>query len=233
MKKIVVIAAALAMATACKKNENEVKTEDTVIEGQADTIMVDTDTISTEAPEQTEAPEAAEKPEQPEAPERREPAQLMVNPESGKAAPKKVSAATAPASKTDYASFGNKIVADNALSKEQMLSKYKKLKQGDTISVKFKTKVTDVCKKKGCWMALELPNEESTFVRFKDYGFFVPLNATGEEAVVSGKAFVTETSVEELRHYAKDGGKSAEEIAKITAPKVEYGFLADGVLVSR
>lgn len=227
MNKILLIAAVALVATACKKNETEVKTEDTVIEGRADTVMVDTDTITAGQEEMPKAPEA------PEMPEKEDPAKLMVNPDAANppASGKKVSV-TKPA-QVDYASFGDKILADNALTKEQMLKKYKNLKQGDTVNVKFKTKVADVCKKKGCWMALELPGTESAFVKFKDYGFFVPLNATGEEAVVSGKAFVTETSVEELRHYAKDGGKSKEEIAKITSPKVEYGFLADGVLISR
>jgi Domain of unknown function (DUF4920) len=225
MNKILLIAAIALTAVGCKKNETEVKTEDTVIEGKADTVMVDTDTVSDEQPETPEAAEAKEKAELPEQAERKEKPEKAEKPE--------VAAKAAKIEKSDYASFGDKILADNALSKEQMLKKYKSMKQGDSINVKFKTKVADVCKKKGCWMALELPGEESAFVRFKDYGFFVPLNATGEDAVVSGKAFVTETSVEELKHYAKDGGKSAEEIAKITAPKVEYGFLADGVLISR
>ena len=61
----------------------------------------------------------------------------------------------------------------------------------------------------------------------------MPLNAADQEAIVSGKAFVSETSVAQLKHYAKDGGQSEEEIAKITQPKVEYKFMADGVLISR
>ncbi len=56
------------------------------------------------------------------------------------------------------------------------------------------------------------------------------LHASGE-AIVNGKAFVSETSVEELKHYAEDAGKSKEEIEAITEPKRTYGFLADGVLL--
>src|SRR5688500_2602048 len=97
--------------------------------------------------------------------------------------------------KVEYASFGGKIVADNAITKEQMMNKYKNLKPGDTVAVKFKSKINDVCQKKGCWMAMELPNGQESFVKFKDYGFFVPLNAADSEAIVSGKAFISETSV--------------------------------------
>lgn len=215
--------AALLSLAACKKNETEVKSEDTVIEGKADTIVVDTDTVAatevTEKPEMPEKPEVAEKAEQPEKTEKAEKPEVKVT--------------AAKAVKVDYASFGDKIVADKALTKEQMYSKYKSLKSGDTVNVKFATKIKDVCKKKGCWMSLELPGEKESFVKFKDYAFFVPLNADGQDAVVSGKAFVSEVSVAQLRHYAKDGGQSEADIAKITEPKVTYGFLADGVLISK
>ena len=50
-------------------------------------------------------------------------------------------------------------------------------------------------------------------------------------SIVAGKAFVTVTSVEELRHYAEDAGKSVAEIAKITSVKKEFAFEASGVLL--
>jgi len=137
------------------------------------------------------------------------------------------------AAKVDYASFGDKILADKAISKEEMIKKYKSLKSGDTVNIKFKSNIKAVCQKKGCWMAMELPDGKESFVKFKDYAFFVPLNAADQEAIVSGKAFVSETSVAQLRHYAKDGGKSEAEIAKITEPEFEYKFMADGVLISK
>jgi len=227
MKKTFIIGAALLTLAACKK-ETEVKTENTVIETATDTVNVDTDTISnTETPEAPEAPEAPEQPEKPEAKEKAEKA------EKPEAAEKKVSVTVTKGAKVDYAAFGDKIVADKALSQEQMFAKYKSLKTGDTVNIKFKTKIKDVCQKKGCWMALQLPDEKESFVKFKDYAFFVPLNAAGQDAVVSGKAFVSEVSVAQLRHYAKDGGQSDAEINKITEPKKTYGFLADGVLISK
>ena len=105
------------------------------------------------------------------------------------------------------------------------------MKAGDTIDSKMTAKIIDVCEKKGCWMTLDIGQEKEVMVKFKDYGFFMPLDAKGE-VVVNGKAFVTETPVDELRHYAEDAGKSAEEIAAITAPKVELKFVADGVILN-
>ena len=81
-------------------------------------------------------------------------------------------------------------------------------------------------------MRLDLENDEEVMVRFKDYGFFMPLNATGE-VIINGKAFVTEISVNELKHYAEDAGKSEEEIAAITTAEKTFAFEADGVLLKQ
>lgn len=132
-----------------------------------------------------------------------------------------------------FASFGEKITAKNALSAPAMLKKYKALKSGDTVSVKFRSTIRSVCKKKGCWMKMDLSQGNETFVKFKDYGFFVPLNADNSNAIVSGKAYVDVVSVADLKHYAKDAGKSSAEIEKIKAPQVTYAFMADGVLLQQ
>lgn len=131
-----------------------------------------------------------------------------------------------------YASFGDEINDADALDAKGMLEKYNNLKEGDTIMTKMRGQIKEVCSVKGCWMTLDLDEEHQVMVKFKDYGFFMPLNAEGE-VVINGKAFVTETSVDELRHYAEDAGKSEEEIAAITEPKLEYRFEADGVLLKQ
>lgn len=133
-----------------------------------------------------------------------------------------------------YNSFGEKISEEAYLSSADALAKYQTLKAGDTLDLKFASTINDVCSKKGCWMKLPAGESgETVMVRFKDYGFFMPLDSKGKEVIVEGKAFVKETSVEELRHYAEDAGKSAEEIAKITEPKVEMAFEASGVLMKK
>lgn len=134
---------------------------------------------------------------------------------------------------SDYALFGEKFTLDKVITEKEMLKKYKALKKGDTLTVKFTSNIKSVCKKKGCWMNLDLSNDQKAFVKFKDYGFFVPLNADGSDAVVSGKAYVEIVSVDELRHYAKDAGKSQAEINKIKKPEVTYAFMADGVYLKK
>ena len=131
-----------------------------------------------------------------------------------------------------YASFGKKITPEKVLTKEEIVKEYKNLQPGDTTVVKFTTTVNSVCQAKGCWMRLDLGDNEA-MVKFKDYGFFMPKNIAGREVIVNGKAFVSEMSVEEQRHYAEDAGKSKEEVEAITAPKITYSFEADGVLVKK
>jgi hypothetical protein len=130
----------------------------------------------------------------------------------------------------NYQTFGDEITDENVLTKTEMMDKYKDLKPGDTVNVKFAATVKDVCQKKGCWMNLEM-GEQEAMVRFKDYGFFMPKDIAGQEIIVNGKAYVEEMSVEDQRHYAEDGGKSAEEIAAITETKRTLAFEADGVLI--
>lgn len=129
-----------------------------------------------------------------------------------------------------YATFGEKISVDNAISKEEMMVKFESMKVGDTLETKFVSKVNKVCKSKGCWMKIDLGSDES-MVKFKDYGFFVPMNSEERKVIVQGKAYVTEQSVADQRHYAKDAGKTEEEINLITETKFTYAFLADGVLM--
>tara|TARA_B110001469_G_scaffold69608_1_gene66278 strand:- start:3223 stop:3726 length:504 start_codon:yes stop_codon:yes gene_type:complete len=130
-----------------------------------------------------------------------------------------------------FQSFGDIITAENVLSSEEVFLQMKVLKVGDTLPIKFTSIIKEVCTSKGCWMKLPLSETEETMVRFKDYGFFMPLDSEGKEVIVEGVAFVKHTSVEELQHYAKDAGKSTEEIAEITIPERTFAFEANGVLL--
>lgn len=135
---------------------------------------------------------------------------------------------------SEYESFGDKISTDGLISTNEMMEKYNQMAVGDSLEITFQGKVNSICQTKGCWMKVDLgePKTES-FVKFKDYSFFVPMDADGVDAIVKGIAYKEETSVEELQHYAKDAGKSEEEITAITTPKVEYTFMADGVLLKK
>ncbi len=131
----------------------------------------------------------------------------------------------------DGSHFGEMITADGAISYDDLLMKLESSKEVD--GVKVEGKVESVCQAKGCWMNIvsEDATKEPMFVKFKDYGFFMPKDIAGQTVIMRGKAYKEETSVEELRHYAEDEGKTKEEIEAITEPKVELKFMADGVIL--
>lgn len=130
-----------------------------------------------------------------------------------------------------YFSVGEEVEMDDLLSAYQMQERYEALKPGDTLNVTFRGDVASVCKKKGCWMNIALEDGDEVMVKFKDYAFFVPKDIENKEVIMEGKAYVTEMSVEDRRHYAEDAGKSPEEVQAITQPELTLSFLADGVKI--
>lgn len=124
--------------------------------------------------------------------------------------------------------YGKEVTADNALNTEAL---NKTLSTDSVYTGKITGTVVEVCKKKGCFMKLSQANGTPIMVQFTDYAYFMPQNIVGKTVVVEGKAKVKETSVERLKHYAADAGKTKEEIAMINTPKKDISIMADGVLV--
>ena len=129
-----------------------------------------------------------------------------------------------------YLSYGENTTDLKAMDTKDLAAIYANLGLEDTVAVKVKTYISEVCAMKGCW--IEIPvGQETARVTFKDYGFFLPKNSQGKEVVLMGNAFKSKTSVEDLKHYAKDGGKSPEEIDAITEDKITLNLEASGALV--
>lgn len=104
--------------------------------------------------------------------------------------------------------------------------------KGTVAPIKVEGEVLSVCQAKGCWMTMPIAEGQEMRVRFKDYGFFVPKDIAGKTAVMEGRAYADTTSVEDLRHYAVDGGMSEAEAAeKFTEPEVAIAFEATGVII--
>lgn len=101
----------------------------------------------------------------------------------------------------------------------------------DSAQVKLTGKASAVCQAKGCWMTLPTADGKQMRVRFRDYAFFVPKDLSGHDVVVSGWAYRSTVPKADLQHYAKDAGKSDQEIAAITKDEQQLTFMADGVLV--
>jgi hypothetical protein len=128
--------------------------------------------------------------------------------------------------------FGAAVNAEGAISYDDLVTQ---MVGKDSMPAKVTAKVGEVCQAKGCWMTLLSAKGDAPEMRvtFKDYGFFVPKDLGGKEVVIEGFAYMETTSVEDLRHYAEDAGKSKEEIEAIKEPKRELAFEATGVVIKK
>ncbi len=87
-------------------------------------------------------------------------------------------------------------------------------------------RVADVCQRKGCWTILQ-DGDARVRVRFKDYGFFVPTDCSGREALVEGVVEVKTLSADMARHYEEE--TTGGDPAAVTGPRREVSMIATGV----
>lgn len=123
---------------------------------------------------------------------------------------------------------GDSISPDGAIPASQL-----KATVGDAPSMNLKVQGTieSCCQKKGCWTEVVVNDSETVHITFKDYKFFVPMDAAGKTIIMEGVAKYDTTNVEMLKHLAEDAGKSKEEIEKITEPEYELTFEASGIII--
>ena len=136
--------------------------------------------------------------------------------------------ADTPRPEARYAAFGATITPDGATALDAVLP-------DDSLvaptPVKVTATITEMCQNKGCWMRLSTAGDDDILVTFKDYGFFVPKDASGREVILEGSLQKMERSVEVLRHLARDAGQSDDLVAAITEPEMALTIEATGVLI--
>ena len=85
--------------------------------------------------------------------------------------------------------------------------------------------ITEVCKKKGCWMVLaDGPNYAR--ITFKDYSFFVPTDSHGARAVVYGSLHRERLTPDEANHFEEDAGRTPTA----ESDQFEYQIVASSVV---
>jgi len=148
------------------------------------------------------------------------------NQKDKKADEEKHETAVVPASSTG--NFGEVITDDAAIPVANLP---KLLERKESVEVKLTGYVAAVCQMSGCWVDIDMGNDEIIHVTFKDDSFLLPKDATGKTAVIEGIATYEEIPVDMLKHMAEDEGKTQAEINAITEPKLEYTFVAKGVIL--
>ncbi len=124
--------------------------------------------------------------------------------------------------------FGETITRDGAVAVAEVMDL---ITENETIEVKVKGTIKEVCQHTGCWLKFDFGDGEEIMVRMKDHAFYVPMDAAGKTAWVDGTATREMISVAMLKHYAEDALKSQEEIDAITEPEMTYTLEARGVII--
>ena len=101
------------------------------------------------------------------------------------------------ASNSAVSSFGAKIDDQGSIVFDEAIEK---IKDADSMAMKITANVTEVCQAKGCWMNVvgDKTKDKAFFVKFKDYGFFMPKDCAGKKVILDGIAYKEVTSVDEL-----------------------------------
>ena len=100
--------------------------------------------------------------------------------------------------------------------------------QGKTVTVDGR--VRRACNRKGCWMELAegmSPSRPGCRVTFKDYGFFVPLDAAGAQARVQGNVTLRKVPAARVEHLEQEGAQFPKKEADGSA--YEVSLVATGV----
>lgn len=134
----------------------------------------------------------------------------------------------AAAAEPSKGSFGESVSAQQAIPSTQIAGLFS---TSDTVEATISGDIAASCKHSGCWMEIDMGSGNSVHVTFQEEEFTIPLDAAGKKTVAQGMVIREMIPVETLRNYAREEGKSEEEIALITEPAWSYEMVATGVLI--
>lgn len=95
-------------------------------------------------------------------------------------------------------------------------------------SVAVETRVSQVCRKKGCFFIAQ-DGDTTVRVAFKDYGFFVPTDISGRRVTLIGELKRVELSEEQAAHLEEDLQSDKADVA----PGPQFEIVANAVRVPK
>lgn len=125
--------------------------------------------------------------------------------------------------------FGEAITLKEAISLKAAVASYKSIKDKDVL---ISGTIGKVCQKKGCWLVIKTDMDDVR-VGFKDYSFFIPMDAAGQPVRMQGRLEYKQLSIKQQQHFLKDAGASEEQISAVKEPKMAYSFTAAGLEIDR
>lgn len=134
-------------------------------------------------------------------------------------------------SKESFKHYGPEAVdKSKAISMAEMVKQFNQNPQADTFT--FYAPIVNVCQSAGCWVNVKKEDGDLMRIRFKNHFGIPPKTQTGNVAYFHGIAYYDTISVALQKHFLEDGHAPQSEIDKITEPKIELNFQADGVVIN-
>ncbi len=129
-----------------------------------------------------------------------------------------------------------KILRGAAIGKSKKVSLEKVLEKPADYAgtmVRVEGVIVRSCKMEGCWMELApKADAKSVRVKFKDHGFFIPLQSAGFKAKAEGVFSIKTLSKEEVKHLVEDDGAKFDNI-NADGTVTEIAFEASGVELTK
>jgi hypothetical protein len=138
--------------------------------------------------------------------------------------------------------FGEKVTLEESVSLADIYASPEQYKDKE---IRIEGTIKEVCQHKGCWIKLTDGSKELT-VRFKDYGFFVPKDASKSKVIVQG-VFTMEPDMhvehearaqaegkdhsEGMEHGAEGEHIELEEMHSEKIKKAPFSFTASAVII--
>ena len=102
----------------------------------------------------------------------------------------------------------------------------------DTLSVKLKAGVSEVCQDDGCWFRINLHNGRRMVVHIKDEAFVIPIDVAGKHVMVEGYTYLESVSENVMKKYASQAGELQWIIDTIQGEHLQRMFVASSVVIT-
>ncbi|GAB5521318.1 MAG: DUF4920 domain-containing protein [Rhodothermales bacterium] len=135
-----------------------------------------------------------------------------------------------------YTAYGATVEEDGALPIQAVAAEPEMYTEQN---VKVEGTIVKVCQMKGCWLTLDLGDGETVRVAVDkteegEYTFMFPKDISGRRVIMDAYFETKFQSVEDQAHFARDEGKTQEEIdAMNLQPERQMWLTAYGALVEK
>ena len=105
-------------------------------------------------------------------------------------------------------------------------------KNTDTLYVKLKAGISEVCLEDGCWFRINLHDRHRMIVEIENDAFSIPTDMAGRHVMIEGKTYMQMRTEEEMKRFAMQAGELQWIIDTISGAHYQRTFLATSAVIT-